>query len=562
MLQGLNNFVKSGVKMPENRLYFSEINQKWLWVGDYESRFLPKHAGFKWCPVPYEKGWYTDDPRVAEKLKKFISLEDIDKLEQQLNKINDKLQESQATNADIEIPAPEGLQYMPFQKAGINFALKRTNTLIADEMGLGKTIQAIGYINANPDFKKILIVCPASLKLNWKYELEKWLINKLTISIANVKDFDPTSQILIVNYASLKKYHEILTSHYFWLTILDEAHYVKNHKAQRTKFLFGAPRQGIKKIKTKKIIALTGTPILNKPQEIWTIAHFLAPDIFSNWRYFHTKFCGMYDGRYGHEFDIGNADLEGLQEKLRCSIMVRREKKDVLKELPDKLRQLIIIDDDKIASEERKQLAAFKKKIEEEKQELQRKQKADKGNNEYARAIARLDEPLVKFSELARIRHFTGLAKVNYCVEHIKEMLEQIEKVIVFAHHKDVIQALKNSLQEYKPVIFTGDNNLKEKETAIYEFQNGNSRVFIGSIKAAGVGITLTASSSVVFCELDWTPANITQAEDRAHRIGQKDCVIVYHIVVDGTIDAKLAKMLVKKQQIIDSVISIDEIFN
>ena len=204
----------------------------------YENKDAIKSCGFKWNPQ--DKKWVTTDLKVLSKfvqsgLQVVVTTEAKNQIQLKEEKNKEIVEKSSAVDSQINIPAPAGLQYMPFQKAGIDFVNTQKNVLIADEMGLGKTIQAIGYINLNKDIKTVLVICPASLKMNWKQELEKWLVRPFNVVILNGKLAD----ITITNYESVKKYFDLLRSKTWDLLILDESHYIKNYKAQRTKYITG-----------------------------------------------------------------------------------------------------------------------------------------------------------------------------------------------------------------------------------------------------------------------------------------------------------------------------------
>jgi len=525
----------------------------------FQEKDIPKSAGFRWNPET--KKWWTNDPIKANKI--FIYADESAKIE--LNKISYKIDESKAASANIEIPHNENLDYLPFQKAGIKYGKDKNGILIADEMGLGKTIQAIGLINIDETIKRILIVCPNSLKINWKRECEKWLVKKFSITVIDtkIKTF-PESDIIIINYNILKKFPQIKEINWDCL-ILDESHYIKNYKAQRTREIIGYKdkenkKPEIKGIAAKKKILLTGTPILNKPIELFSSLHYIDPINWGSWWGFANRYCDLQQTKYGIDVS-GSNNLDELQDKLRSTVMVRRLKKDVLTELPEKTRQVIeipangcstIIDKEKSSWESyKRELQSLKIKVE----------LAKTGTDEeYNEAIKNLKESAsVAFTEMAKIRHETAVAKIPFVIEHLTELLENGQKIVVFAHHHDVINALYENFKNIS-VKLTGENTVEERQEAIDKFQiRENIKLFIGSIKAAGVGITLTESSLVVFAELDWVPGNITQAEDRVHRIGQKNAVLIQHLVLEESIDANIAKTLVEKQNIIDKALDIIE---
>jgi len=466
----------------------------------------------------------------------------------ELQKRAESLVASKAASADVEIPHPVGYDYMPFQKAGIIYALAHPGCLIADQMGLGKTIQAIGVINADPTIKTAVIVCPKSLKLNWKRELERWLIKPMTVGVVNGSWIG--TDIAIINYDILGKYEKELAAKKWDVCIADECHLLKNSKTLRSK--------NFKAIKATRNLRLTGTPICNRPVELYNIISDLAD--FGTFFSFAKRYAAASNTGYGWDFK-GASHLDELQVKLREKVMVRRLKAEVLTELPAKIRQIIELEADtpeqraainresSHESDTESQLAKLRANVELAKAESEQA---------YQDAVSNLrDATQVDFTEMARLRHDTAVSKIPAIITHIQNMLEDNdEKVIIAVHHHDVMNGLMIGLKEFNPVLLSGENKEADRQAAVDKFQNEpRCRVFVGSIMAAGVGITLTASSTVVFGELDWVPGSITQMEDRAHRIGQKNTVLVQHIVLQDSIDARMAKMLVEKQAIIDKAL-------
>lgn len=539
-------------------IYFQ--NNTFLANSEYSEKDILKGNGFWWNPEL--KKWYTKKTDIAERLIEkcddsakyaIIRLKEENKKQEEEKTI--KKEESFKTISNIDIPSPKNLSYLPYQKAGIDYISKNKNSLIADEMGLGKTIQTIGLINLDKNLNKILIIVPASLKINWNNELNKWLTRDLTISIAN-GNFDINSNILIINYDLLKKYSEEILKFEYDLLILDESHFVKNYKAQRTKNVIELSK------KCKKRILLTGTPILNKPSELFTQLQILENEMVKSWKYFMKRYANAKETRYGWDIS-GASNLDELNNNLRSTCMIRRLKKDVLTELPEKRRQLIEIEAEgnlkKLINEEKEiyEKNMFLQEKMKELKKLNKKESNEKINNLYIESIKNLKEETIDFSEISKIRHQVALEKVDPSVEIIKEFLENQDKIIVFAHHIDVIENIVNNLKEFCIVSkITGTDSIEERQKNIEEFQNGKTNVIICSIKAAGIGITLTSSSTVIFVEESWTPADISQAEDRAHRIGQKNAVNIYHIIINDSIDAHLAKVNIEKQEIIEKAIN------
>lgn len=532
-----------------------QIGSRWVVRCAYEDRAIPKSAGCRWDPD--RKHWYTSDAAIAAKLADpdiaNALLAEVRAREEQRAAA---VEASRAGSSDVDIPCPEGLAYLPYQRAGIAAALSRTNVLFGDEMGLGKTIQAIGMINADPTLNKILIVCPAGLRLNWKRELEKWRTRKLTIHIVDSKVWRDDYDITIINYDILTKHAAALRATAWDLVVCDEAHYLKNPDAKRTQAVVGKEKKGvavIEPIKARRRMLLTGTPIPNRPIEGWTLFHYLDPGEFKSFFGYAIRYADASKGPCGWDFS-GSANLPELQDKLRGSIMIRRLKADVLTELPAKRRAVIEIP----AND-----AAHAVKAENEAWERQERtmlglrtevelSKASADPADYAAAVGKLKTAMqVAFGEMSRVRHATAVAKIPAVIEHLRNAIEDGSKVIVFAHHHDVIEALATEFGQQAVTLY-GEIPMAQRQAVVDRFQTDPTcQVFIGGIQAAGVGITLTAASHVVFAEMDWVPGNVTQAEDRAHRIGQRNMVLVDHLVFEGSLDARMATILVEKQEVL-----------
>jgi SNF2 family DNA or RNA helicase len=462
----------------------------------------------------------------------------------------------------VNLPCPEGQAYLGYQRAGIAYALSHGSTLIADEMGLGKTVQAIGVINASPTVKTVCIVCPASLKLNWKRECVKWLARPSNIGIVGERDsvgpYPPSGgwpvqesvNIRIINYDVLSKLPKDAT---FDLIIVDEAHYAKNSKAQRTKNLQAIAKRT--RASGGRVLLLTGTPILNKPIELWTLLQMVSPEVWdppgnlkgravgagegAGFFRFAKRYCDAHQEWVSRTKQVwifdGSSNLPELQERLRETCMVRRLKADVLRELPPKRRQVIELSP---TDADGNTLAWDEVDV----------------DDDYESAHRKLAK--IGFEDFSAVRHAQALSKVPAVIDHVREVLESTAKVVLFAHHKDVIAQIMAGLSDANPVKLDGDMDQASRQASVDAFQNDPSvRVFVGSLKAAGVGLTLTAASTVIFAELDWTPATLSQAEDRCHRIGQTDSVLVQHLVLQGTLDAKMARMITEKQDVADAAL-------
>lgn len=518
------------------QLKYSQFENKFFVACHPMHKDIPKSAGFAWNHDL--KHWETKDVLTAAKLIQHATLETAEIIKKKKEEIEKRIESSKKASSNINLLCPQGLEYLPFQKAGIEFCMNRNNVLLADEMGLGKTIQAIGTINNVPSIKKVLVLATASLKYNWQNELKKWLTKPLSIKIVDTPADYNNEDILICSYNRLANLLATFEHTFFDLIIADEAHLTKNKKTGR-----GKATSDICK-KTLRNIHMTGTPIVNRPAELYTIISRLGFEM--DWYTFMRRYADLHRNHFGFMEYKGAKNLDELQTKLRASIMIRRMKSDVLTELPDKIRQPII----------------FEANTKELREAIKGEQKFLKlfDDANYSTKIQNLNfEELGDIGEFTLARKNTAVAKIPLIVDFVKETLENTDKVVVFAHHKDVIAALKNEFGA-EAVKLSGEDNPEDRQKAIEDFQKDkNIKVFIGSILACGAGITLTASSTVIFAELDWVPGNVSQAEDRCHRIGQKNTVMVYHLIVDGSIDVKLSKMLIDKQSKIDKALNIEK---
>lgn len=573
-------------------------------------RKIVKDAGFVYCKTPQfspplglpngagesftSPVWWTGASRIAMKVSEYADEAAQLAIGEAMAKRERILAESRAEDSDITVQVPEGLEPFGYQRAGLAYASKRMmpsspvrGVLFGDEMGLGKTIEAILLINYFADIKRVLVICPATLKRNWQSELQKWLVRPCTIGIGDTQFTQavPNSDIVIVNYEMLalrtdtgkrKADGKRVFDHRLraslkgpWdLVIVDEAHRLK-----------GDPKTVVRsrmvlEIAAKRWAMLTGTPMVNRPRELWNIINHLAPNHFKDKGAFLHRYCT--DGQkmrraFGRVPYNGARNLEELQEKLRTLIMVRRLKRDVLKDLPPKLRQVIELPADSCGDLVKQEALAFSAK-EDAMTALRLRVELAKASDDpdhYRDAVGQLKKGIqVAFTDLSRIRRETAVAKAPVVSDHVEGILSEGHKVILFCHHKEVVAEIAKQFS-IECVTVTGDTPVHAscrrgkdcdcRHAAVTRFQEDDDiRLFVGTIGAAGVGLTLTASSYVVFAELDWVPGNVTQAEDRAHRIGQKDSVLIQHLVLEGSLDKRMADVLVEKQEIADRALDRD----
>lgn len=558
---------------------------------DYAERLIPKAAKFRWhggncwrkcyaCDEDLGKVWWTNKMENAAQLAKYADEPARSELFAFAKKRAKAFEDSKATDADIEIPVPGGLAYRPFQRGGIAYAMARENTLLADEMGLGKTIEALGVVNVMnavnaSDGGDVLAIVPATLRINWKREADKWLVRPMKIQVIEKNEpIEADATFVIINFDKFSRFegakerHDEIVNRKWALLIVDEAHKLKNKKAMRTCAILGGYYQKGKKNShqftglmpaCRRRLFLTGTPILNRPVEIHPLLSVLAPGEFGPFFPFVKRYCAAKRGRFGWDFS-GASNLDELQSKLRSTVMVRRLKKDVLTELEPKTRQVLVLPPNGAKDIVDAEASSFKAHAEHLRALRDNVTLAHASGDDvvYKSAVAQLrDAAKVAFTEMSKMRHDVAVAKLPKVIEHVQSILEEDEtqKIVVFAHHHDVVDGLMAAFGS-QAVALTGRTKHADRDVAVDRFQNDPSvRVFVGSITAAGVGITLTASSIVVMAELDWVPANVTQAEDRCHRIGQQDNVLVHHLVLDGSIDARMAKTIVLKQEIADAAL-------
>jgi len=422
-------------------------------------------------------------------------------------------------------------ELFPFQKQGVAFIEERNGrALIGDEMGLGKTVQALSWIQMHPELKRILIVVPASLKLNWKKEIATWTTRNRVEILRGQSPYQIKGDVVIINYDILTHWVGALREWKPSTIVADECHYAKNNKAKRTKAL---------KILSKtanQFIALSGTPIVNRPVEFFNAIKMVDGTMFPNyWDYVH-KYCGARHNGYGWDFS-GATNTQELHERLTKTIMIRRRKEDVLKDLPPKIRSFVPCSIGNY-DEYLKARDYFISYV-----------RGTKGDDAAYKAMG-----AEVLSQIEALTQLSVQGKLDEAVDWIRNFLDSGQKLVVFAVHRFVIDRL---MQEFEGAVkIDGSVNPDKRQDVVERFQTDeNVRLFVGNIKAAGVGLTLTAASNVAFLELPWTPGELTQAEDRCHRISQHYPVNIYYLLAEGTIEQDIAELLDKKRQVLDSVL-------
>lgn len=432
----------------------------------------------------------------------------------------------------------------PYQLEGIAYGLSRKRIFIGDEPGLGKTLQSIGIVdtaNAYP----CLVICPSSLKINWQREFEKFTDKRALVLDNATRTTWPyllrmkMHHVAIVNYESLRKYFVwdvqgsrsgfrlkdvVFTpdTQLFRSVIIDESHRVKDASAQQTIFTKG--------ICTGKpyVICLSGTPVVNRPEDLVSQLSIMNRLI---------EFGGK--SKFLADFGTEDSDLALLSSQLYDRCLIRREKAKVLTQLPAKTRSDLYVDIsnrpeyDLAASDLAEYLRQYQECTE---RDIRRKMRM---------------EALVRFMTL---RSIAARGKVKQAIDFVRVFLASGKPLILFCSLHDIVDELKQAFPE--AVTVTGRDSMVSKQAAVDSFQQGRSQLIICSIKAAGVGLTLTASSNVAFVELPWTYADCCQCEDRAHRIGQRDNVTCYYLLGRSTIDHALYRIIHRKKSIANEIMA------
>ncbi|MAG24482.1 hypothetical protein CMI47_02785 [Candidatus Pacearchaeota archaeon] len=456
---------------------------------------------------------------------------------------------------DESLSLPGGQLY-PYQAAGVRFLRDRHGVgLIADEMGLGKTVQALALAHSIDG--PVLVICPASLRLNWAAEIEKWLHtpprdiviggikqkkrNPLPWTCVSQPDTLPAgAPFYVVNYDILSRWKNRLRLAAPWgLVVFDESHFLKNSRSQRSR-----AAQEIRDC-SRRVVLLSGTPAANGIQDLWHQLHLLDPQLWSGkergYKGFTAKYAGGFEGKWGWQLRPDRAkagDLEDLGENIVGTFIARRTKTQVLPDLPKKTRCTVQLDTASMTTTNyMAQVSAL--------EALREQLKGAAGNDERIQTIQ--GEIL---GGMATLRQRLGVMKVEAAVHWCNETLET-KPFVIFAWHREVQTELYERLQredDRKVGAIFGSHSAQERAATVAAFQAGELDVLVCSILAAGVGLTLTRASHVVFLERSYRPADLDQAEDRIHRIGQEQPCWAWYLDAPSTFDATLAKAVDAKR--------------
>ena len=416
------------------------------------------------------------------------------------------------------------------QVESVEKLVKTKRFILADDMGLGKTTSTI-VAALETEAKRILIICPASLKINWQREIENY--TDRPTYICGSKRYED-ADFVIVNYDILKNFHDpkdrdksrILKSN-FDLVIIDEAHYIQNKTAQRTKLI----NDFVKGV--DRLWLLTGTPMTSRPMNYFNLLELIESPVAANWMAYVIRYCN------GYQFTVGNrkvwnvmgaSNLEELRDRTSRQVL-RRLKTDVL-DLPDKIITPVYL---RLKSKEYEELMG------------EYFQWYEKNPDESSSLT-------VQFTKLTKVRKVIAQEKINSTIELVENILEQDKKVIVFTNFTDSLNKIYEHFGK-QAVYLDGSCSPAKRQHAVDEFQNNEKiKVFVGNLKAAGVGITLTAAEAVIMNDLSFVPSDHAQAEDRSYRYGQKSNVSVYYPIFENTIEGVIYDILNKKKNIFETV--------
>lgn len=542
------------------RLLFK--NNNFIFLCSFQERIAAKAAGFRWDAE--NKIWYTKDAGTASRLREYA----------------DSSAETEIKRKSLIItpwtealsPPPEGLSLYPHQEDAIQFALERNRCYLGLDPGLGKTIVAARVALELKIKSKFVYICPPFLVKNVVTEFGKWAPE---LSVSTYESFSgkrypphpfeydvfvvPDSLIfengfydgeICLRSSVAQQIKEFVNDYPMSVLFVDEAHRFKNEEAKRTRALLGykdVEKGNISGIVDwfSKIVLMSGTPMPNRPIELYPVLSKLVPQTIAHMNRFvyGMEYCAGFQERFGWNF-LGASNVDKLAKRVihPSGPFMLRMKKELL-DLPPKLEEIFSISDE--TSQKLQKMENQIKKVYTKTEDLIKARIAKSEGKESAEDL-----------HLATYRRLLGAEKAPHAVEYISSLLEETdESILVFAIHKDTISELAKGFKKYDPVVVTGATPVKERQRLVDQFQTEQGqRLFIGNIQAAGVGFTLTKATRVVFVEFSWVPGENNQASDRAHRIGQKSSVLVQYMVYEHSIDKKVIEILLKKSKSIQQM--------
>lgn len=495
----------------------------------FEKRFIAKNAGFNWNVAT--KRWFTKELSIINRIKDLVEL-DVSARAQ----IEKSLIVVDGLKTDFEWP--ENLTPREYQTKAAKFLVTRKKAYANMDPGTGKSIVAALVINY---FKKLsnhsarfLYICPPFLVENMKAEFERWVLGHHEVS--TLGDNRATNILIIPDSMINKKEVQALIADFAskktdTVLFYDEAHRIKEASSLRSKAFY----KNVLPL-FERAYLMSGTPSPNsRPMELFAPLHYLAPSVidFKNKFQFGVKYCAAFQGTWGWDFS-GASNTKELAERIKA-FMITMKKEDVLTELPAKTEEIIFI-----GNGMPKRLEKINKEI------LSCFSPDDLMKGRIANKLS-IDK---KELHIATYRKELGAVKAEKSLEFIKHSLESSrESILIFAIHKETIAILKEGLEEFKPLVITGETRMIDRSKLVASFQAGESRVLIGNITAAGIGFTMTKATRVIFVEFSYVPAENLQAMDRAHRIGQHENLLVQYLVFKDSVDATVMQSILKKNK-------------
>lgn len=439
------------------------------------------------------------------------------------------LKNNKVENVEIDYSKYSQRPPLEHQKEAIQKLVENKKFILADDMGLGKTTSTI-IAALETGAKKVLIICPASLKINWQREIQNY--SDRSISIIEGKKWDD-SDFVIINYDIIKNFHDdkkkaesIILNSKFDLVIVDEAHYIQNSQAQRTKLINDIGK------KTERLWLLTGTPITSRPINYYNLLNLIESPVAQNWMAYVKRYCNGFQFNAGKRkiWNVsGASNLEELRDRT-TPLVLRRLKENIL-DLPEKIITPVYL---RLKSNEYEELMGE--------------------YYDWYDKSGEADSLTLQFTKLTKVRQVIAEEKTKATIELCENIIEQGKKIIIFTNFTKTLETILNHFGK-SAVRLDGQMSQKERQLSVDSFQNDeNVKVFVGNIKAAGVGITLTAAETVIFNDLSFLPSDMAQAEDRAYRYGQKNNVLVYYPIFDNTIEGIIYDIVQKKKRIISTV--------
>lgn len=468
------------------------------------------------------------------------------------NSLTELKEASRLTDAQIEIPGLTGT-LLPYQRAGVAYASKARQTFIADEMGLGKTLQAMATLEVtnleSPSFPAV-VVCPATLVLNWKAEYSRWLPHRNVSVVTDRKTFPTDYDIVVIGYSNVSHWEKQLLNHKSY--VFDESHYCKNPSAQRTKSAVkiarSAPSSGV-------VLCLTGTPVTNRPAEYASQLKIIGKlDKFGGEWGFYRRYCNAFKDKWGQWHLEGHSNLEELNERLRSLCYIRRTKEQVLTELPPVIHDPVLVDGTVAGMKEYKKAEndIVEYLVQRAKEIALELGQSPNSAAVVARIKAESNQHLVRLSVLRRL---SAKAKMPAIKEWVESRVAEGRKVVIAAHHRDVVDELA---KEFGDLRIQGGMDINDIEAQKHKFMTlpcEDAPVMVLSIQAAKTGHNLQVAQDVLFVELPWTPADVDQTYSRCHRLGQKSSVTATYLLGSKTIDEEIYNLIERKRGVVNQAV-------